>query len=87
MVEGVSMAATDKAYRNARRLRRDLSLPETLLWVRLRRTKVRFRRQHSVGPYILDFYCAAIKLAIEVDGAAHNLGTRPQRDEGRTEWL
>ena len=81
------MSATDNAYRNARRLRRKLSLPEKLLWVRLRRSKVRFRRQHPIGPYVLDFYCAKMKLAIEVDGAAHDFGSRPQKDAIRTEWL
>jgi very-short-patch-repair endonuclease len=81
------MTATDKAYKQARRLRRDLSLPEKLLWVRLRAGPVRFRRQHPLGPYILDFYCPAAKLAIEVDGEAHDMGDRPQRDEVRTAWL
>ena len=82
-----SVGATDKAYKNARRLRRQLSLPEKLLWVRLRRFDVRFRRQHPVGPYTLDFYCPALKLAIEVDGFSHDTGDRPQRDEVRTAWL
>jgi very-short-patch-repair endonuclease len=81
------MSATDKAYKNARRLRRTLSLPEKLLWVRLRRAEVRFRRQHPIGRYVLDFYCPAAKLAIEVDGAAHDFGNRPQRDDVRTAWL
>ena len=81
------MSATDKAYKNARRLRRELSLPEKLLWVRLRGTHVRFRRQHPVGTYVLDFYCPAAKLAIEVDGAAHDFGDRPNRDDTRTKWL
>ena len=81
------MAASDKAYRNARRLRRELSLPETLLWVRLRGSDVRFRRQHPIGPYVLDFYCPSAKLAIDVDGFAHDTGDRPQRDEARTNWL
>jgi very-short-patch-repair endonuclease len=81
------MTATDKAYKQARRLRRDLSLPEKLLWVRLRAGPIRFRRQHPLGPYILDFYCSAAKLAIEVDGVAHDFGDRPQRDEARTDWL
>jgi very-short-patch-repair endonuclease len=81
------VTATDKAFKNARRLRRDLSLPEKLLWVRLRGADVRFRRQHPIGPYVLDFYCPAAKLAIEVDGAAHDFGDRPQRDEARTRWL
>ena len=81
------MGATDKAYKNARRLRRELSLPEKLLWARLRGAEVRFRRQHPIGPYVLDFYCAAAKLAIEVDGAAHDFGDRPQRDDVRIDWL
>ena len=81
------MAATDKAYKKARSLRRELSLPEKLLWVRLRGADVRFRRQHPIGPYVLDFYCASAKLAVEVDGFAHDTGNRPQRDEVRTEWL
>lgn len=81
------MAATDNAYKTARRLRRDLSLPEKLLWVRLRRAEVRFRRQHPFGPYVLDFYCPEAKLAIEVDGAAHDFGDRPRRDESRLDWL
>lgn len=81
------MSATDRAYKNARRLRRELSLPELLLWRRLRGSDVRFRRQHPIGAYVLDFYCPAARLAIEVDGAAHDLGDRPQRDEVRTKWL
>jgi very-short-patch-repair endonuclease len=81
------VSATDKAYKNARRLRRELSLPEKLLWVRLRGAEVRFRRQHPIGPYVLDFYCSTAKLAIEVDGAAHDFGDRPRRDEIRIEWL
>jgi very-short-patch-repair endonuclease len=81
------VGASDRAYKNARRLRRELSLPEKLLWVRIRRSNLKFRRQHPIGEYVLDFYCPSTKLAIEVDGAAHDLGDRPQRDERRTEWL
>ena len=81
------MSASDNAYKNARRLRRELSLPEKLLWVRLRRTELRFRTQHPIGRYVLDFYCPAAKLAIEVDGTAHDFGNRPQRDDERTAWL
>jgi very-short-patch-repair endonuclease len=81
------VSASDRAHKNARRLRRELSLPENLLWVRIRRGELHFRRQHPIGEYVLDFYCAAAKLAIEVDGVAHDFGDRPQRDERRTEWL
>jgi very-short-patch-repair endonuclease len=83
------MAATDRAYKTAKRQRRDMSLPEALLWQRLRRSPcgVSFRRQHPIGCYVLDFYCPAIKLAIEIDGIAHDMGERPERDEIRTAWL
>jgi very-short-patch-repair endonuclease len=81
------VSATDKAYKHARRLRRELSLPETLQWARLRGLDARFRRQHPIGPYVLDFYCPALKLAIEVDGIAHDMGDRPRCDDVRTNWL
>lgn len=81
------MSASDGAYKNARRFRRELTLPEKLLWVRIRRNELNFRRQHPIGNYVLDFYCPVAKLAIEVDGAAHDFGDRPERDNRRTEWL
>ena len=88
MVEGFAdVNASDRAYKSARRLRRSLSLPEVLLWRRLRGAEIRIRRQHPVGSYVLDFYCPAARLAIEVDGEAHDRGDRPARDEIRTEWL
>ena len=40
-----------------------------------------------MGPYVLDFYCAKARLAIEIDGASHDMGDRPQRDERRDAWL
>lgn len=71
----------------ARRLRRQLSLPEMLLWQRLRLTRgeLRFRRQHAIGPYVADFYCPAARLVIEVDGAAHD--RRQAADRRRDEYL
>ncbi len=67
-----------------------MSLPEVLLWQVLRKrlqAGARFRRQHPVGPYILDFYCDAIRLAIEVDGAAHHQPEQARHDARRTDWL
>lgn len=66
-----------------------MSLPEVLLWERLRRHPLglKFRRQHPVGPYVLDFYCPPAKVGIEVDGIAHEMGDRPERDEARDRWL
>ncbi len=82
---------TDRTVRaRAKTLRRDLSLPEVLLWARLRHRQPGqpiFRRQHPFGPYVLDFYCPAAKLAIEVDGQSHGMGDRPQRDLRRDAYL
>ena len=73
----------------ARRLRRTMSLPEVLLWQRLRGSPdgVSFRKQHPIDPYVADFYCSAARLIIEVDGEAHDRGARPERDETRTAFL
>ncbi|HML07443.1 MAG TPA: DUF559 domain-containing protein [Xanthobacteraceae bacterium] len=46
-----------------------------------------FRRQHPIGPYVLDFYCAQANLGIEIDGISHDMADRPQRDDRRDAWL
>ena len=73
----------------ARRLRRTMSLPEILLWQRLRGSPqgLAFRKQHPIDPYVADFYCAASRLVVEIDGKAHDMGDRPKRDEARTAFL
>jgi very-short-patch-repair endonuclease len=84
------MRAPKKTIRNAKRLRRKQSAPEARLWIRLRArdpSQPVFRRQHPIGPYVVDFYCAKARLAIEIDGASHDMGDRPQRDAQRDEWL
>jgi very-short-patch-repair endonuclease len=47
----------------------------------------RFVRQYSIGPYILDFYCLTVKLAIELDGGQHNQPERLEYDVARSEYL
>ncbi len=47
----------------------------------------RFRRQHPIGPYILDFFCAEEKLCVEVDGYSHDSPQAAAHDERRTDWL
>ena len=56
------------AHQRARHMRQTLTPPEARLWAALRRQQmgVKFRRQHPIGPYIIDFFCASLKLAIEV---------------------
>src|SRR3569623_1360342 len=84
------MDAPSLTVRRARELRRRLSLPEALLWRAIRPRDwpdLKFRRQHPVGPYILDFYCDEQRLAVEVDGYSHGVGEQPLRDERRDAWL
>ena len=84
------MRAPKESVANARRLRRNLSPPEARLWSRLRARAAEapiFRRQHPIGPYVLDFYCSKARLAVEVDGIGHDMGDRPQRDLRRETWL
>jgi very-short-patch-repair endonuclease len=78
-----------KTVEKARKLRRALTPPEITLWqyLRTRPNGLRFRRQHPVGPYILDFYSPTAKLAIEIDGMAHDTGDQPERDARRDVWL
>jgi very-short-patch-repair endonuclease len=61
-----------------------LGLPS---WRTPERNGIRFRRQHPLGPYILDFYCASARLAIEVDGASHDFADRASHDTLRDNWL
>jgi very-short-patch-repair endonuclease len=74
----------------AKKLHREMSLPEVILWQNIRGDRLeglRFRRHHPMGPYVLDFYCDAARLAVEVDGAHHTLGDSPDRDAARDAWF
>jgi very-short-patch-repair endonuclease len=66
-----------------------MSLPEVKLWEQLRKRPggFKFRRQHPAGDYVLDFFCAAARLAIEVDGFAHDSEITVSRDRYRSDWL
>src|SRR5882762_3177096 len=73
-----------------RELRSRLTPAESYLWSFLQRRQLRgrkFRRQHSVGPYILDFYCPEEKLAVELDGASHDYEQAHAHDENRKMFL
>ncbi|MFW2830938.1 endonuclease domain-containing protein [Sphingomonas sp. ID0503] len=78
-----------RAARTSRTRRRDMSLPEVLLWavLRARPGGLKFRREHPSGDYSIDFYCSDARLAIEVDGEAHARGDRPNRDAARDAWF
>jgi very-short-patch-repair endonuclease len=72
---------------HARTLRRAMSPIEQRLWLALRGAQLgtSFRRQHPVGPYVLDFCCTSVGLAIELDGDEH--ASRTVRDAVRTRFL
>jgi len=71
-------------------LRRNAPTPEILIWNKLKSKQLcgcKFRRQHSIGNYIVDFYCPSGKLIIEIDGDSHFRKEAIRRDEERTEFF
>lgn len=74
---------------NRKELRKHLTPAEAKLWSHLKNSQLgeKFRRQHSVGNYILDFYCAKKKLAVELDGSPHDTEQGYQNDQIRTEYI
>lgn len=73
-----------------RKLRNTATKAEILLWLRVKQRGVlgyKFRRQHSVGRYILDLYCPKLKLAVELDGSHHFEPENRANDRGRDRWL
>ena len=77
-------------HTRAKTLRKNMSGPEVMLWTHLRgrgEGRLTFRRQHPIGSIIVDFYCPAARLAIEVDGATHWDDARRKKDEARDRWL
>ena len=74
----------------ARQLRRNQTEAERLLWSRLRALRlegVKFRRQHPIGKYVVDFVTLEGKLIIELDGGQHNESPTREYDEQRVAWL
>lgn len=71
-------------------LRNNPTSPESLLWQRLKGKQLsgfKFRRQHSIGNFIVDFYCSERKLAVEIDGDSHFSDSGKSYDIIRTEYL
>ncbi|MBM4339935.1 MAG: endonuclease domain-containing protein [Deltaproteobacteria bacterium] len=81
----------DLALKQRRReLRRNQTDAEKALWAYLRNKQfygMKFFRQYSIGPYILDFYCPNMKLAVELDGGQHNRCEAKKYDAVRSEYL
>lgn len=77
-----------KAFRV--QLRKNLTPAETMLWSLLKNRQLdgrKFRRQQSIGPYIVDFYCPEEQLVIELDGQYHFTETQAKADAIRDAWL
>lgn len=80
--------ATAKGLR--RELRNRGTSAEAVLWSLLKNKQLdglKFRRQQSVGPYVVDFYCPTLQLAVELDGAVHDNPQSEEYDEARTKYL
>ena len=72
-----------------RELRNHPTAAEASLWYRLRGSQlgVKFRRQHGIGPYIVDFYCPSVGLAIELDGDSHCSQKAAESDAVRQSYI
>lgn len=69
-----------------RKLRQESTKAEDFLWQQLRNAKLnglKFKRQHSIGNYIVDFYCASKRLIVEIDGEVHNTEEQKIKDKSR----
>jgi len=78
------------SVQQARELRRQMTDAERKLWQRLRGRRLggtKWRRQHPQDQYILDFYCHALRLAVELDGPGHRAERHRARDARRDAWL
>jgi very-short-patch-repair endonuclease len=79
-----------KSNKHCTELRKNLTPTEALLWTNLKNSQLdgkKFRRQHSIGPYIVDFFCPECRLAVELDGDGHISIQGEELDARRTEFL
>ena len=79
--------ATEEIIKRARMLRKTMTKAEVKLWKYLCKKQlndIRFRRQHPISRFIVDFYCHSLKLVIEIDGEVHQQEIQQERDENRT---
>ncbi len=88
--ENLHQGAPFQIYQNARVLRRSATEAEKKLWQLLRNRQLKgrkFRRQHAIDKYVLDFYCHECSLAIELDGGIHDDKMNRLYDQARTDSL
>ena len=85
MKRNMFQGASALIFQKARDLRNHSTDAENILWLHLRGKQMgyKFRRQHPIGNYIVDFYCHQLKLAIEADGAVHDKQEVSSNDKER----
>ena len=84
------MKLNSKLLEYAKSMRHDATNAEHLMWQLLRAQRfmnLKFRRQHVIEPYIVDFFCHELGLVVELDGGQHNTGVGVAYDNGRTQFL
>ncbi len=88
-ISGMHDGASPRIFKNAAKLRLSMTPSEKNLWNELKNKPLgfKFRRQHPIKFYILDFYCHKKHLSIEIDGGYHNHLEQKEKDKKRTEYL
>ncbi|AVR45384.1 hypothetical protein C7S20_08935 [Christiangramia fulva] len=88
-ISGIHDGATPGVYRNAARLRENMTEPKIKLcnYLKTKPLGYKFRRQHPIAGYILDFYCHKLRLSVEVDGGYHLKKEQKIKDSQKTEYL
>ncbi|OGI45724.1 hypothetical protein A2121_01430 [Candidatus Nomurabacteria bacterium GWB1_40_6] len=78
-----------KLLERRKELRNESTPEEILLWLQLKNSKIgfKFRRQHSIGGYIVDFYCPTNRVVIEIDGLQHSKKENKEYDKIRSKYL
>jgi very-short-patch-repair endonuclease len=79
-----------KEKEKRRQLRKNTPQAEAIVWSKLRNKQIlghKFRRQYSVGPYVIDFHCPAMKLAVEIDGDSHFQEEAKENDRHRAAFI
>lgn len=83
----LNFGAKSEIFKKAEMLRNNMTIPEKKLWKRLKGNQLmgyKFRRQHPIDIFVVDFYCHKAKLVIEIDGENHNRLEIREYDQGRT---
>ena len=88
-ISGMQDGATPKVFKNASKLRKDMTESELRLWeyLKTKPLQFKFRRQHPISGYVLDFYCHKLRLSIEIDGGYHLKTEQKLKDSERTGYL